>query len=82
MFDGKWLQGDNPRGEPALGHPDISSLSGLGSAYEVLDRMRPVPFDPSDAIVLALAALVPMAPLALTVMPLGQIIELVSKSLI
>ena len=82
MFDGKWLQGDNPRGEPPLGHPDISSLAGLGDAYEVLDRMRPVPFDPSDAIVLALAALVPMAPLALTVMPLGQIIELVSKSLI
>jgi hypothetical protein len=82
MFDGKWMQGDNPKEEPPLGTPDISSLADLGNAYEVLDRMRPVPFDPSDAIVLALAALVPMAPLLLTAMPLGQIIDLVSKTLV
>jgi hypothetical protein len=82
MFDGKWVQGANPKGEPALGTPDISSLADLGNAYEVLDRMRPIPFDPSDAIVLALAAVVPMAPLLLTIMPLGQIIDFVSKTLI
>jgi hypothetical protein len=44
--------------------------------------MRPVLFDPSDAVVLALAALVPMAPLLLTVFLLGEIIDLVSKTLI
>ena len=82
MFHGKWVQGHNPKGEPALGTPDISSLADLGNAYEVLDRMRPIPFDPSDAIALALAAVIPMTPLLLTVMPLGQIIDLVSKTLI
>jgi hypothetical protein len=82
MFDGKWVQGGSPKDEPALGTPDISSLADLGNAYEVLDRMRPIPFDPSDAIILGLAALVPMAPLLLTIMPLGQIIDLVSKTLI
>jgi hypothetical protein len=82
MFHGKWVRGENPKGEPALGTPDISSLADLGNAYEVLDRMRPIPFDPSDAIALALAAVVPMAPLLLTVMPLGQIIDLVSKTLL
>ena len=82
MFHGKWVQGENPKGEPSLGTPDISSLADLGNAYEVLDRMRPIPFDPSDAIVLGLAAVIPMMPLLLTVMPLGQIIDLVSKTLI
>jgi hypothetical protein len=82
MFHGKWVQGGNLKGEPPLGTPDISSLADLGTAYEALDRMWPVPFDPSDAIVLALAAVVPMAPLLLTVMPLGQLLDLVSKTLV
>jgi hypothetical protein len=82
MFDGKWVQGDNPKGDAPLGAPDISSLADLGNAYEVLDRMRPIPFDPSDALALALAAVIPMAPLLLTVMPLGQLLELASKTLV
>ena len=82
MFDGKWVQGDNPKGEPVLGAPDISSLADLGNAYAVLDRMRPVPFDPADAVVLALAALIPMTPLLLTVMPLERMLELMSKVLV
>ena len=81
MFDGQWVQGDNPEGEAVLGTPDISSLADLGNAYEVLDRMRPVPFDPADALILVLAALIPLAPLLLTVMPLGQMLELAGKVL-
>jgi hypothetical protein len=82
MFDGKWVQGDNPKGEPVLGTPEISSLADLGNAYDVLDRMRPVPFDPADAVVLVLAALIPMTPLLLTVMPLGRLLEFMSKFLV
>ena len=44
LLDGKWVQGDHPEDEPVLGTPDISSLADLGNAYEVLDRMRPIPF--------------------------------------
>ena len=82
MFDGKWVQGDNPKDEPVLGTPEISSLADLGNAYEVLHGMRPVPFDPADAVVLVLAAVAPMAPLLLTLMPLGRILELLSKVLV
>ncbi len=81
MFDGKWLQGDYPTSEPVLGTPDISSLADLGNAYEVLDRMRPVPFDPADALIPVLAALIPLVPLLLAVMPLGQLLELAGKVL-
>jgi hypothetical protein len=82
MFDGKCVQGDYPTSEPVLGTPDISSLADLGNAYEVLDRMRAVPFDPADALILVLAALIPLAPLLLTVMPLGQLLELAGKVLV
>jgi len=82
MFDRKWVHGDNPAGDSVLGTPEISSLADLGNAYDVLDRMRPVPFDPADALVLAAAALVPMAPLLLTVMPLDKMLELMSKVLV
>ena len=62
-----------------MGTPDISSLADLGNAYEVLDRMRPMPFDPADA--LALAALIPLAPLLLTIMPVAEMLELAGKVL-
>jgi hypothetical protein len=81
LFDGKWVQGDNPEGEHVLGTPDISSLADLGAAYAVLNRMRPVPFDPADALALGLAALIPLAPLLLTVISLGQMLELAGKVL-
>jgi hypothetical protein len=82
MFDRKWVQGDNPAGDTVLGTPEISSLADLGNAFDILDRMRSVPFDPADAMVLAFAALAPLAPLLLTIMPLGKLIELMSRVLV
>jgi hypothetical protein len=82
MFDRKWVKGENPGGDPVLGTPEISSLADLGAAYEILAKMRVAPFDPADAIVLLLAALVPMTPLLLTIMPLDRLLELLSKLLV
>ena len=82
LFDRKWVQGENPGGDPVLGTPEISSLADLGGAYDILVKMRAVPFDPADAIVLGLAALLPMTPLLLTIMPLDKLLELLSKVLV
>ena len=82
MFDAKWVQGDNPAGDTPLGAPDISSLADLGGAYQSLARMRPIPFDPRDALALALAALIPLAPLLLTVYPLDQLFSVLWKALL
>jgi hypothetical protein len=82
QFDRKWVQGDNPGGDPVLGTPEISSLADLGGAYDILATMRAVPFDPADAVALLLAALVPMTPLLLTIMPLDRLLELLSKLLV
>ena len=44
--------------------------------------MRPVPFDPRDALALGLAALIPMTPLALTMFPPQKIFEMIFKVLV
>lgn len=82
MFHRKWVHGENPGGDPMLGTPEISSLADLGAAYGMLSEMRSTAFDPVDAVVLLLAALVPMVPLALTIMPLNELLELASKLLV
>jgi hypothetical protein len=82
LFDGKWVQGNNPKGDPVLGAPDISSLANLGNAYKVLEKMKLVPFDRADVLFLALAAVIPMAPLLLTVVPLEKLFELMGKALL
>jgi hypothetical protein len=63
QFDGKWVRGANPARDPLLGAPEISSLADLDGAFGVLDDMKPIPFRLRDAVALAVAALLPMAPL-------------------
>ncbi len=79
LFDEKWVQGGHGKDEVPLGAPEISSLADLAGASDVLYRMRPVPFDPRDAVALSLAALVPMTPLVLTMFPPTKIFDLIFK---
>ena len=81
-FDQKWVQGVDPKKDALLGAPEISSLADLGGAYDVLANMRPLPFDPSDALALVMASLFPMAPLLLTVYPLDELVQLLWKLMI
>jgi len=79
LFDEKWVQGRHGKDEVPLGAPEISSLADLAGASDVLYRMRPVPFDPRDAVALTLAALIPMTPLGLTMFPPSKIFDLIFK---
>jgi hypothetical protein len=82
LFDDKWVHGGKTKREDVLGAPDISSLADLGSASDVLYRMRVIPFDPADALALVLAAMLPMTPLLLTVVPAKTMIDLLLKVLL
>jgi hypothetical protein len=82
LFDEKWVQGRHAKEEVPLGAPEISSLADLGGASAVLYSMRPVPFDPRDALALGLAALIPMTPLVLTMFPARKILDLLFKVLV
>jgi hypothetical protein len=81
QFHGKWVKGENAGRDPLLGAPEISSMADLGGAYAVLDDMKPIPFRLGDAGALTVAALLPMAPLLLTVIPLGEMLRLLPKLL-
>ena len=72
-FHAKWIKG-RPTNEELLGTADLQSLADLGNSFEVIDNMRIVPFSRNDALLLALAAVLPMLPLLLFVLPLNELI--------
>jgi hypothetical protein len=67
-FDRKWFGSSAPPDTTLLGNPDIRSLADLGHAYGIVAGMRLVPINWGIAMQLAIVMLVPMAPLALTVL--------------
>ncbi len=78
-FQKKWVGSAPPDGEPLLGSADIQSLADLGNSYSFVDRMNLLPIGPRTPIQLAIAALLPMAPLLLTVMPAKEVVKLLFK---
>ncbi len=74
-FDRKWLR-DPPTGEPLLGSADIQSLADMGNSFEIIRSMRILPVTRDDLVRLVVATLIPIAPLALTMMPLEDLVKL------
>jgi hypothetical protein len=74
-FDAKWLRGGAPAGEPLVGSGDIQSLADLSNSFEVIRTMRIAPITKDAIIQLVAATLVPVAPLALTMMPLEELLK-------
>ena len=74
-FDAKWLRGDAPAEEPLVGSADIQSLADLNNSFEVVRTMRLAPVTKEALVQLAAATLAPVAPLALTMMPLDELLK-------
>ncbi len=75
-FERKWIRREAPEGEALIGSADIQSLADLGNSFEIVRKMRPVPFDLMTAILpMVAAAAVPFLPLLLTVFPLEEIVK-------
>lgn len=74
-FDDKWLRGGAPNDEPLVGSGDIQSLADLGNSYEVVRTMNAAPVSKDAILRLAAAVLVPIVPLALTMMPLEELLK-------
>jgi len=74
-FDGKWLRGGAPADEALVGSGDIQSLADLGNSFEVVRTMRMAPVTRDAVLQLALATLVPVVPLALTMMSLEDLVK-------
>jgi len=74
-FDAKWLRGGAPADEPFVGSGDIQSLADLGNSFEVVRTMRITPVTKETILQLVAATLVPIVPLALTMMPLEELLK-------
>ena len=72
-FDQKWMQ-RKESDEQMLGSGDIQSLADLGNSFAVVREMLVIPFATGDVLRLLVAAVVPMVPLLLTIMPLDQLV--------
>jgi hypothetical protein len=78
-FDRKWVGGEAPTDEQLLGSPDIQSLADMGNSYEVVRDMRWIPFTLSTVVQLAVITLVPVLPLALTMLSLEEFLDRLLK---
>jgi hypothetical protein len=74
-FDLKWLRGGAPDRESFMGSTDIQSLADLSNSYQVVRTMRAVPITMDTVTRLAVATLLPMLPLLLTMMSLEELLK-------
>ena len=74
-FDQKWLRGGAPLDEPLVGSGDIQSLNDLAGSFEVVHSMRTFPFGKTVVLQTAVAVLLPVLPLALTMISLEDIVK-------
>jgi hypothetical protein len=81
-FDNRWLRGSLPSTEALLGNSDVQSLADLGHSFEVVKEMRLVPFSARSVLILAVLTLAPVAPLLLTVVPFGHLVDRLVKIII
>lgn len=80
QFDRRWLRTERQQAE--LGTPDIQSLADLAGGYQVASSMRLVPFSRQQLLQPLVAVLLPMLPLALTVVPLEKVLEQLGAALL
>jgi hypothetical protein len=73
-FDRKWLGAGPAPGDPLLGTADIQSLADLSNSVSIVREMRLVPVSARMLMYLAVAALLPLLPLALFKYPLADLL--------
>jgi hypothetical protein len=78
-FQKKWIETQPPREEALLGSGDIQSLADLGNSFSFIEKMGILPTDHRTPIAFAAACLIPMMPLLLTMMPLGELLGMLLK---
>ncbi len=74
-FASKWLDAGASPGEPLLGAADIQSLADMGNSVEVVRTMRTTLLTKEVLMVLGGAVIAPVLPLALTMMPLNELVK-------
>jgi hypothetical protein len=74
-FEQKWVRGGVPGREELLGHSDIQSLVDIGNSYEIVKKMRSVPFGRETILLVVTAIALPISPLILTMFSVEEILR-------
>jgi len=77
-FHKKWVSDSWSADQQLLGNPDMSSLIDLGSSFQVVRQMRSFPFTERQLLLIAVIASVPMMPLVLLEMPVGELLRILA----
>jgi hypothetical protein len=78
-FDDKWMRGGAPAGESMLGSADIQSLADMSNSFAVVRAIKPVPITRQSLIQLVVITLLPVAPLALTMISAKELMTRLLK---
>jgi hypothetical protein len=81
-YERRWLPGGRPSPDSPLGSADPSSLADLGAALATMRGTISLPITRDAVVKLALATLVPIAPLLLTVIPAEELATRLLKLLL
>ena len=81
-FRKKWMSQPRQTEETLLGTGDIQSLADLGNSYSFVEKTNYLPMTMRTPISLAIACLIPMAPLLLTMMPISEILRTLLKTIL
>jgi len=73
-FAHKWLR-KAPAPEHLLGTSDIQSLADLSNAYQVIKTMHLIPIGKDMIALMMLFPLIPVVPLALTLLPIDKVLS-------
>jgi hypothetical protein len=79
-FEQKWMSG-RMREENLLGSGDIQSLADLRNGYDVVRTMRLLPIGRETVLRLMIFPLIPVAPLALTLVPVDRLVAQLMNAL-
>src|SRR4030095_14974161 len=74
-FNTKWIKGYNPENESLLGTGDIQSLADLFNSYQIIEKMKIVPFNLKQTLFLILMTAIPYFPLLFFIITPLQILE-------
>jgi hypothetical protein len=74
-FAGKWTRGAAPEVEPLLGSADIQSLADLDNSFAIVREMKLVPFGKETIVRFIVIIALPVAPLALTMFSLEELLK-------
>lgn len=74
-FRRKWIEGPAPKGEMLVGSADIQSLADLANSFDVVRETSLVPFGRTLVTRLVILVALPLSPLVLTMIPIGELID-------